>query len=200
MKKSELVSKIALLTDDRCLVKRFKKWYRAAETGTYLANTAERRSSTIVVISSFSVLQMTLKIILFHFTHILFIQINRYFTISLYAVFLLYLFNISIFLLCMYSIVYNWASILVKQWIFFITLWCCSQQMITSIITIFCLISWSSWRSASNNELCSSSSTLLSIKRRNFFDLTKILSLLSFHSDSFLFSFFFEIFRRTSSY
>jgi hypothetical protein len=61
LKKSKLmsfVSKIAILTDERCLKKRFKKWYRAAEIDTYLTNITERRSSTIVVISWFSILQM----------------------------------------------------------------------------------------------------------------------------------------------
>ncbi len=58
MKKSELVPKIALLADDRCLVKRSKKWYRAAGTGTYLADTAERRPPAAAAISSFPVLQM----------------------------------------------------------------------------------------------------------------------------------------------
>ncbi len=67
MKKSELISmipmipKIALLADDRCLVKKSKKWYRAAGTGTWLADTAaaaERRPPAAAVISWFSVLQM----------------------------------------------------------------------------------------------------------------------------------------------
>ncbi len=59
--------------------------------------------------------------------------------------------------------------------------------MVASIITVLCPISWSSLRSASDSEHCSSSSALLSIRRRNFSDLTKSTRPHSFSHHSFSF-------------